>query len=46
MEDAMLNALDQKLAGYRQEMLFHFKELLKINTVRWTMCWSSPAGSV
>lgn len=45
MEDAMLNALDQKLAGYRQEMLFHFKELLKIDTVREEPLPGAPFGA-
>ena len=45
MEDAMRNALDQKLAGYRQEMLFHFKELLKIDTVREEPLPGAPFGA-
>lgn len=45
MEDAILKALDEKLAGYRQEMLFHFKELLRIDTVREEPLPGAPFGA-
>ena len=44
MIDPFARALQEKMAGYREEMLFHFKELLKMDTVRGEPCDGVPFG--
>lgn len=44
MIDPFARALQEKMAGYREEMLFHFKELLKMDTVRGEPCDGAPFG--
>lgn len=44
MIDAMGKALQEKMAGYQEEMLFHFKELLKIDSVRGERQPGAPFG--
>ena len=44
MIDEMGKALQEKMAGYREEMLFHFKQLLKIDSVRRDRQPGAPFG--
>ncbi len=44
MIDAMGKALQEKMTGYQEEMLFHFKELLKIDSVRGERRPGAPFG--
>lgn len=44
MIDTMGKALREKMAGYQEEMLFHFKELLKIDSVRGERQNGAPFG--
>lgn len=44
MIDEMARALQEKMEGYQAEMLLHFKQLLKINTVRGERHDGAPFG--
>lgn len=44
MMDTMGKALQEKMAGYRDEMLFHFKQLLRIDSVRGERQPGAPFG--
>lgn len=44
MMDEMAKALQEKMKGYQSEMLHHFKQLLKINTVRGERLDGAPFG--
>lgn len=45
MIDEMGKALQEKMAGYQEEMLFHFKKLLQIDSVRGECRAGAPFGS-
>ena len=44
MIDAMGKALQEKMTGYQEEMLRHFKALLRINSVRGERRSGAPFG--